>query len=165
MCLDRRIGQDSGNTHPDGADGRRLSAVGRMRGMLFNALSSIPECHRVSLWRQWPPPPRRMAKPGIGVDVAVIADHDAGLDGEQIVAVVPLFALGLIGVIAPRGSRARLSRACGLCSIARSRVYGNVFRSNAIRYFDQRKGCSGSGAFEHSEIGNDHINNFTPCEW
>src|SRR6266511_2536399 len=30
----------------------------------------------------------------VGVDVVLVGDHYAGLDGEQVVAVVPLFARG-----------------------------------------------------------------------
>ena len=40
------------------------------------------------------------AQQRVGVDVAVVADDDAGLDGEKIVAVVPLLAFGLVAVAA-----------------------------------------------------------------
>ena len=63
---------------------------------------------------QWPPPrPRpssepsmrqhfdaRLAQSLVGVFVLRIGDHDAGLDGDQVVAVVPLLALGLVLVAA-----------------------------------------------------------------
>ena len=58
---------------------------------------------------QWPPPrPRpssepssvedldaRLAQQRVGVFVALVADDDAGLEGDDVVAVVPLLALGL----------------------------------------------------------------------
>ena len=42
----------------------------------------------------------RPAKQRVGVDVAVVADDDSGLDGDDVVAVVPLLALGLVAVAA-----------------------------------------------------------------
>ena len=40
------------------------------------------------------------AEPGVRVDVALVGDDDAGRDGEHVVAVVPLLALGLVLVAA-----------------------------------------------------------------
>ena len=40
----------------------------------------------------------RSAQQGIGIDVAVVSDDDARLEGDHVVAVVPLLALGLIRV-------------------------------------------------------------------
>ena len=65
---------------------------------------------------QWPPPrPRPSSEPsngddldpgpaqhGVGIDVAVIGHDHAGLDGDDVVAVVPLLALGLVAVAAGR---------------------------------------------------------------
>ena len=58
------------------------------------------------------------AQPRVGVDVALVGDDDAGRDGEDVVAVVPLLALGLVAVAAgleePQAGdveRARRSRA------------------------------------------------------
>src|SRR3546814_4007015 len=34
----------------------------------------------------------------VGVDIAVIGDHDAGLDGDHVVAIIPLLALGRVSV-------------------------------------------------------------------
>src|SRR5262245_48610567 len=40
----------------------------------------------------------RLAQGGVRPDVALVGHHDAGLQGHDVVAVVPLFALGLEGV-------------------------------------------------------------------
>ena len=40
------------------------------------------------------------AQPRVGVDVALVGDDDARRDGEDVVAVVPLLALGLVAVAA-----------------------------------------------------------------
>ena len=63
---------------------------------------------------QWPPPRPRpssraadgdhldagLAQQRVGVGVAVVGDDDAGLERHDVVAVVPLLALGLVGVAA-----------------------------------------------------------------
>ena len=63
---------------------------------------------------QWPPPrPLPSSKPSISIDldaglahlgdrvgVALVGDDDAGLEGDDVVAVVPLLALLLVGVAA-----------------------------------------------------------------
>ena len=63
---------------------------------------------------QWPPPrPLPSSKPSISitstpglahlgdrVGVALVGDDDAGLEGDDVVAVVPLLALLLVGVAA-----------------------------------------------------------------
>ena len=41
-----------------------------------------------------------LAQKRVGVGVAVVGDHDAGLQGDDIVAVVPLLALCLLAVAA-----------------------------------------------------------------
>src|SRR5215217_7755321 len=54
--------------------------------------SSSPATVTTSMpaWRQ----------PGVGVDVALVGDDHAWCDGEHVVAVVPLLALGLVAVAA-----------------------------------------------------------------
>ena len=46
----------------------------------------------------------------VRVDVAVVRDDDTGLDGEHVVAVVPLLAIGL-HVVAARGEHAERAEA------------------------------------------------------
>ena len=41
-----------------------------------------------------------VAKAGVGVDVSLVRDHDPGGHGQDVVAVVPLFAGGLVAVTA-----------------------------------------------------------------
>jgi hypothetical protein len=63
---------------------------------------------------QWPPPrPQPSSVPtmlmtsdagfveqGFGGDVAVVGDHNAGFDGDQVVAAVPLWTLDVVHVAA-----------------------------------------------------------------
>ena len=56
-----------------------------------------------------------LAERGVGVDVALVGDDDAGREGQDVVAVVPLLALGLEAVAAgrhdaQRGDAERLAR-------------------------------------------------------
>ena len=44
----------------------------------------------------------RLAQRGVGAGVALVGDDDAGLEGDDVVAVVPLLALGLEVVAAGR---------------------------------------------------------------
>src|SRR5579864_6456841 len=44
----------------------------------------------------------RLAQAGVGVDVAVIGDDDAGLEAQEVVAVIPLLPLGTERVTAGR---------------------------------------------------------------
>lgn len=54
-----------------------------------------------------------LAQPGVGVDIAVIGHHHPGRDAQQVVDVVPLLALGLVGVAAG-GQAADFRQAHGL---------------------------------------------------
>ena len=43
-----------------------------------------------------------LAQKGVGMGVAVIADHHTRAEAQQVVRIIPLFALGFIGVAAGR---------------------------------------------------------------
>ena len=44
----------------------------------------------------------RLVQEGVGVDVALVSNDDAGLEAQQVVGVIPLFAGGLIGIATGR---------------------------------------------------------------
>ena len=71
----------------DGAGHAAGSAPSRPSSLPSMVMTSMPAC----------------AQHGVGVDVALVADDDAGRDGEDVVAVVPLLALGGSDVLAAGG--------------------------------------------------------------